>query len=65
MKSKSHQNFENMLRAVVTAPVETVKAKLAEDRADRTDAKKKGKAQERSRPIVSPALVSSSTSGRS
>lgn len=54
-----------MLRAVVTAPVETVKAKLAEDRADRTDAKKKGKAQERSRPIVSPALVSSSTSGRS
>jgi hypothetical protein len=64
MKSKAHQNFENMLRAVVLAPAETVKAELAEERVERK-AKGNGKTQERVRPIVSPVLVSSSTSGRS
>ncbi len=62
MKSQAHQNFENVLRAIVTAPAQTVKAKLAEDRADRAEAKKAGKTQERVRPIVSPGLVSSSVS---
>jgi hypothetical protein len=64
MKSQEHQNFENMLRAVVTAPVDTVKAELAEDRAGRAEARDKGETQERVRPIVSPGLVSSSTSRR-
>jgi hypothetical protein len=63
MKSKAHQNFENMLRVVVTAPASTVKAALAEERTQR-QSKGNGKAQERTRPIVSRALVSSSTSGR-
>ena len=63
-KSKPHQNFENLLRAVVSVPAAAVKAKLSEDRTERA-AKGNGKAQERTRPIVSPALVSSSTSGRS
>jgi hypothetical protein len=64
MKSKAHQNFENMLRAVVSVPAVTVKARMAEEKTDRT-AKGNGKAQERARPIVSPALVSSAISGRS
>ena len=64
MKSEAHQNFENLLRAVVSVPGETVKAKLAEERTER-EARGNGKAQERTRPIVSPALVSSSTSGHS
>ena len=64
MKSEPHQNSENLLRAVVSVPAATVKAKLAEERAER-QAKGNGKTQERSRPIVSPALVSSSTSDRS
>lgn len=64
MNSQAHQNFENLLRAVVSAPAETVKAKLSEERTERK-AKGNGKAQERTRPIVSPALVSSSTLGRS
>jgi hypothetical protein len=63
-KSKAHQNFENVLRAVVSVPASTVKAKLTEERIER-QAKGNGKAQERTRPIVSPALVSSSTSERS
>lgn len=65
MNSQAHQNFENLLRAVVKAPVETVRAKIAEDRAERAEAKKTGETQERVRPIVSPGLVSSTTSGRS
>jgi len=64
MRSKAHQNFENLLRAVVSVPAATVKGKLAEERTERA-AKGNGKAQERTRPIVSPALVSSSTSARS
>jgi hypothetical protein len=64
MKSKAHQNFENVFRAVISVPASTVKAKLAEDRTERA-AKGNGKAQERTRPIVSPALVSSSASRRS
>ncbi len=59
MKSQAHQNFENTLRAVVSVPAATVKAKLAEERATR-QTKGNGKAQERARPIVSPAFVSSS-----
>ncbi len=58
MKSQEHQNFENLLRAIVSVPVETVKAKLAEERTER-QTKGNGKAQERMRPIVSPDLVSS------
>lgn len=64
MKSEAHQNFENMLRAVVSVPAATVKAELAEERTER-EAKGNGKAQERTRPIVSPVLVSSSTSEHS
>jgi len=64
MSSQAHQNFEKVLRAVVSAPAEKVKAKLAEERAER-EAKGNGKAQERMRPIVSRVLVSSSTSERS
>jgi hypothetical protein len=64
MKSKAHENFENLLHAIVSVPAETVKAELAEERAAR-EAKGNGKAQERTRPIVSPGLVSSSTSDRS
>lgn len=58
MKSQAHQNFENLLRAVVSVPGKTVKATIVEDRMDR-QAKGNGKAQERMRPIVSPGLVSS------
>jgi hypothetical protein len=65
MKSQAHRNFENVLRAVVTAPIATVKASLAEDRTQRDQRKKKGETQERVRPIVSPGLVSSSTSEHS
>jgi hypothetical protein len=64
MKSEAHQNFETLLRAVVSVPGETVKAKLAEERTER-EARGNGKAQERTRPIVSPSLVSSSASRRS
>lgn len=64
MKSEAHQNFENLLRAVVSVPAKTVKAKLAEERTER-ETKGNGKAQERTRPIVSAVFVSSSTSGRS
>jgi hypothetical protein len=58
MKSQAHQNFDNLLRAIVSVPSETVKAELAEERTER-QAKGNGKAQERIRPIVSPALVAS------
>lgn len=64
MKSQEHQNFENMLRAVVSVPAANVKASIEAERAER-EAKGNSKAQERMRPIVSPALVSSSTSGHS
>jgi hypothetical protein len=65
MKSKAHQNFENMLRAVVSVPAASVKASIAAERTEREQAKSAGKPQERSRPIVSLALVSSSTLERS
>lgn len=63
MKSQAHRNFEHMLRAVVSVPAETVKENLEKERAERK-AKGNGKTQERVRPIVSPGLVSSSTSER-
>jgi hypothetical protein len=63
MKSQAHQNFDNLLHAIVSVPSETVKAKLAEERAER-QAKGNGKTQERMRPIVSPDLVSSAKRAR-
>jgi hypothetical protein len=65
MNSQAHQNFENLLRAVVSVPASIIKADIAAERMEREQAQEDGKAQERVRPIVSPALVSSSTLGTS
>ena len=54
MKSKEHQNFENLLRAVVNVPAKTIKARLEDDRATKDWTKENNQPQHRNRrPIAS------------
>jgi len=57
MKSKEQQNFENLLRAVVSVPHAEIKRRMEDERTAKEWAKDNGQRTHRSRPIVSPAAI--------
>lgn len=60
-QSPEYRAFENLLGQVLTVSKTELNRRIAEEKADRETSKGNGKTLERSRPIVSPGLVSSST----
>jgi hypothetical protein len=60
MKSQEHQNFENLLRAVVSVPHAEIKRRMEDEKTAKEWGKANGQRTRRARPIVSPAAVASS-----
>jgi len=60
MKSEAHMRFENLLRRVVSVPDAEVKRRMDAEKTAKEWAKENDLPISRTRPIVSPAAVSSS-----
>jgi hypothetical protein len=60
MKSQEHENFENLLRKVVSVPHSEVKQRMESDRIAKELAREAGQPMSRTSPIVSPDAVAPS-----
>ena len=60
MKSQEYQNFENLLRKVVSVPHAEIKRRMEAEKSAKEWAKENNQRTRRVRPIVSPAAVADS-----